>query len=199
MARYEKQREQIFTVGGRADDGELVLVDHQTGEAYVRNPGLKRKPKKEYIELPMGEFEDLRVRVGLVRSGKRGKYPDVVVSSSSAVATLMQPLAAETQEVVYAVLVDVRNVVTGVCEIHRGGLSSAVVEPQAVFKPALLANAASLIVVHNHPSGVAAHSPEDSSLLRTLQQGAAVLGLRVLDFLVMGYRNYESYADLGLL
>jgi DNA repair protein RadC len=199
MARYAPQRERIFVVGGRDDAGSLVLVDQKSGEAFASNPGAHRTLKKEYIELPLGQFEDLRTRVGLVRSKKGGKYPEVQISSSTAVATLMAPYANEPQEVVSVILVDTRNVVIGVCEIHRGGLASAVVEPMAVFRPAIIANAAAIIVVHNHPSGTAAHSPEDSALCGQLMKGAALLGLRMLDFVVMGHRNFESYADLGLL
>lgn len=193
------QPERIFVVGGRDDAGSLVLVDQKSGAAFASNPSAQRTRKKEYIELPPGEYEDLRVRVGLVRSTKGGKYPAVVIQSSASAAALMTPYANEPQEVLSIIMTDTRNVVIGICEIHRGGLTSAVVEPMAVFRPALIANAAAIIVVHNHPSGFAQHSKEDSHLCSTLKRGADLLGLRMLDFLVMGHRDYESYADLGLL
>lgn len=199
MARYSTQRERIFVVGGRDAAGALVLVDQKSGAAIASNPGAQRTHKKETIELPPGEYEDLRVRVGLVRSKKGGKYPAVAIGASADVVALMTPYANEPQECVSIIMTDTRNVVIGICEIHRGGLTSAVVEPMAVFRPAIIANAAALIVVHNHPSGFAQHSQEDSALCGQLQKGANLLGLRMLDFIVMGHRDYESYADLGLL
>lgn len=200
MTRYAQQKERIFVVGGRTDTGSLVLQDAHDGTPFVANPATVRRPRKEYIELPPGRYEDLRVRVGLVRSRAKGKYPAVAISSPAAAAALMKPMSSEAQEVLSTILVDTRNVVIGICEIHRGGVASAVVELQSVFKPALLANATGLIVVHNHPSGNPDPGPEDRALCARLVDGAALLGLRLLDFLVIGEDSrYVSFADRALL
>ena len=83
--------------------------------------------------------------------------------------------------------------------LSTGTVDHVPVYPREVIKRALMLNASALILVHNHPSGNAQHSPDDSLLCAQLQKGANLLGLRMLDFIVMGHRNYESYADLGLL
>lgn len=199
MARYPQQRERIFLVGGRTEHDDLVLVDARSGEPYVANPSPSRRAKKEYIELPMGQFEDLRVRVGLVRSGAKGKYPNVRITSSQAVFALMSPFQNEAQEVFSVILLDAGNQVLGIHEVHRGGLHSAAVEPGMVFKAALLANAAAVILVHNHPSGRVTHSEDDVVLSRALDEAGRILGIKVLDFVIIGYEAFESFADRRLL
>lgn len=197
MARYDIPKEHIFIIGGRNRNGRLVLEDSLNGDTYVANPG--RKTKSDKIELPFGQYEDLRVRVGLVRSTGHGKYPDVQISRSRDAYTLMKPMSNEPQEVVSVVLLDTRNVVIGICEVNRGGINSSLVEVQTIFKPAILANAVGIIVVHNHPSGNTNPSPEDLALSNLLDESAKMLGLKMLDFLIIGGVDYRSFADEGLI
>ena len=71
--------------------------------------------------------------------------------------------------------------------------------PREVYKAAILPNASGLIIVHNHPSGVPAPSPEDTSLTQLLQEGGELLGIPVLDYIIIGEQNYFSFAEEGLL
>jgi DNA repair protein RadC len=66
-----------------------------------------------------------------------------------------------------------------------------------VFKAALLANAAAIILAHNHPSGDATPSPDDAVLTRRLRTAGEVMGIEVLDHLVIGDRRYVSFRDTG--
>ena len=197
MARYDIPEERIFIIGGRDRSGKLVLEDKLSSDTYVANPD--RRQKKERIEMPLGKFEDLRVRVGLVRSASHGKYPDVQISGSKDVYALMSPMSNEPQEVINVILLDTRNVVIGICEVGRGGISSTVVEAQTIFKPALLSNATGIIMVHNHPSGNTEHSPDDLELSRLVEESAKMLGIRMLDFVIIGNEKYKSFADAGLI
>jgi hypothetical protein len=197
MARYDIPEERIYIIGGRNRNGRLVLEDDLTGDTYVANPGRKRKTDR--IELPFGQYEDLRVRVGLVRSSEHGKYPDVKIGRSQDVHALMQPMSNEPQEVLSVILVDTRNVVIGICEVHRGGINSSLVEIQTVLKPALLANATAIVIVHNHPSGSVEPSAEDLELSGVIGKSAKMLGLRMLDFIIIGSKKYKSFADEDLI
>lgn len=200
MARYDIPEERIVIIGGRDDKERLLLEDQESRNVFVSNPPVQRRPKKkEYIELPMGQYEDLRVRIGLVRSPGHGKYPKVQVGGSEDVATLMRPMSHEPQEVLSVILLDMRNTVVGICEIGRGGVGSALVEPQNVFKPALLANAVAIIIVHNHPSGDPGHSQDDIDLCKNLLKAADILGIRMLDFVIIGHDRHEGFADMGLV
>jgi DNA repair protein RadC len=197
MKRYIPSEEQIFLIGGRDNKGNLILVDEDHKESFVSNP--KRRPKKETIELPMGAYEDLRIRVGLVRSSSYGKYPDVKISCSNDVASLMRPMCNEPQEVLSVILLDQGNIVTGICEIHRGGTKSTMIEPISIFKPVIISNASRIIIVHNHPTGRPTHSRDDTETCQALLAGSNLLGIDLLDFIIVGTATHESYADMGLV
>jgi DNA repair protein RadC len=66
-----------------------------------------------------------------------------------------------------------------------------------VFKAALLANAAAVIVAHNHPSGDPEPSPEDVQLCARLRYAADVIGIELLDFIIVGQGRYVSFQELG--
>jgi DNA repair protein RadC len=83
--------------------------------------------------------------------------------------------------------------------ISIGSLSSSVVHPREVFAPAVRDSSAALIFLHNHPSGDPAPSREDRECTQRLCQSGKILGIRVLDHLVLGYEDYFSFADAGLL
>jgi DNA repair protein RadC len=84
-------------------------------------------------------------------------------------------------------------------EIYRGTLDRAVVEPRELLKRALLANAAGLIVYHNHPSGDPAPSREDREFTRRLAAAAEAVGLRLLDHVVVGRDGCVSFREAGLM
>jgi DNA repair protein RadC len=68
-----------------------------------------------------------------------------------------------------------------------------------VFKPAILANAASVILLHNHPSGDPEPSGEDKAITSRLKQAGEILGITVLDHIIAGDGRYLSFADQHLL
>ena len=84
-------------------------------------------------------------------------------------------------------------------EIYRGTLDRAVVEPRELLKRALLANAAALIVYHNHPSGDPTPSREDREFTRRLASAAEAVGLRLLDHIVVARDGCVSFREAGLL
>ncbi|GJL60313.1 MAG: hypothetical protein NPIRA03_31700 [Nitrospirales bacterium] len=69
----------------------------------------------------------------------------------------------------------------------------------SVYKAALLANAAAIIGVHNHPSGNPNPSPEDHALNKRLSEAGTVLGIRLLDHVIIGEHRHYSFADQGQL
>lgn len=84
-------------------------------------------------------------------------------------------------------------------EIYRGTLDRAVVEPREILKRALLANAAGLILYHNHPSGDPSPSREDREFTRRLAAAAESVGLRLLDHIVVGREGCVSFREAGLM
>jgi len=80
-------------------------------------------------------------------------------------------------------------------EVSRGTLDSTLVHPREVFKAAILANAAAIIVCHNHPSGAPSPSPDDVELTRRLVATGNLLGIDVLDHIVVGDGRYYSLKE----
>jgi len=87
--------------------------------------------------------------------------------------------------------------VIAVHELGRGTLDSCTVHPRDVFKAALLANAAGVIVAHNHPSGDPTPSPADIALCSRLRAAGTVVGIELLDFVILGDGRYYSFTEAG--
>jgi DNA repair protein RadC len=83
--------------------------------------------------------------------------------------------------------------------VSIGSLSTSVVHPREVFAPAVRDSSAALIFIHNHPSGDPAPSREDRDCTQRLIHAGQILGIRVLDHIVIGYDDYYSFADAGLV
>jgi DNA repair protein RadC len=96
-------------------------------------------------------------------------------------------------------LLDARNGLLRDLIVSEGTLSSSLVHPREVFKPAILEPAASIVLVHNHPSGDPTPSREDVRLTRQLAECARLLDLRIHDHVVIGRGRYVSLAERGIL
>jgi DNA repair protein RadC len=98
-------------------------------------------------------------------------------------------------------LLSPKNNVIGVNTVSVGSLTASVVHPRECFKPAILSNAAAIILAHNHPSGQPRPSQEDRVLTVRLVAAGKLLGISVLDHVIIGDGTsaYFSFADEGLL
>jgi DNA repair protein RadC len=99
----------------------------------------------------------------------------------------------------YIVLLSTRRVVMGHCLISHGTLESVQVHPREVFKPAIVASAAAIVLVHNHPSGDPTPSESDIKITRDLIRAGQLLKLEVLDHVIMGVATSERPRDYASL
>jgi DNA repair protein RadC len=100
---------------------------------------------------------------------------------------------------VFAILcLSTKNKVIGAHIISQGSLSSSIVHPREVFKAAILNNAASVILAHNHPSGDPEPSKDDIEITRRLVEAGKLLGIEVLDHVIIGER-YLSMKERCLM
>lgn len=102
-------------------------------------------------------------------------------------------------EVFCVFFLDTRHRLLANEELFRGTLSQASVYPREVVKRALALNASAVILVHNHPSGVAEPSKADEHLTQQLRSALGLVDVRVLDHLVVGHGQVVSFAERGLL
>jgi DNA repair protein RadC len=122
-------------------------------------------------------------------------------SSQDAAALLQRYLAGVDREHFVVLLLDRKNRLTGINTVSVGSLTASIVHPREVFKPAILGNAAAVILGHNHPSGDPQPSQEDRVLTARLAEGGKLLGIEVLDHVIIGDGStaYFSFADAGML
>ena len=127
----------------------------------------------------------------------RGERPDL--SDAQSVVDLFEWLKDEPQERFCAAFLDSKNRVISTRTIHIGTVNSSMVGPREVFREAIRENAASLIVVHNHPSGDTEPSPEDITVTKKLVEVGKLLDILLLDHIIIGSDGYTSLSELGHL
>jgi DNA repair protein RadC len=108
-------------------------------------------------------------------------------------------LQGTDREHVIVVFLDSRSAVIGMNTVSVGTLTESLVHPREVFKGAILANAASVIVAHNHPSGEALASEADMSVTTKLKEAGRILGIPLEDHVIVGEVGYFSFRQQGML
>ena len=122
----------------------------------------------------------------------------VVLSSPEQVFARYGPLMEDLKKEVFRVaLLDSQNGLLRDVVISEGTLSASLVHPREVFKPAILESAASVILLHNHPSGDPSPSREDLRLTRQLVDCSKLLDLRIHDHVIIGRERFVSLAQRG--
>lgn len=125
---------------------------------------------------------------------------DLLGSPSAVRDYLRLKLGSLPYEVFIVLMLDTQNRLIDACELFRGTLSQTAVYPREVARMALEKNAASVILAHNHPSGIAEPSNADISLTQQLKSALALIDIRVLDhFIVAGTAHPISLAEKGLI
>jgi DNA repair protein RadC len=137
---------------------------------------------------------ELGRRIGQVRNPGRP-----VISSPADVERLLRGRIANLdRENFVVVLLNTKNEVIETSTVSVGTLGASLVHPREVFKPAVRASAASVILAHNHPSGKVEPSREDREITRRLGEAAGILGIEVLDHVIVG-DGYFSMKEHGML
>lgn len=135
----------------------------------------------------------------LTRRRYRGRAPKPVRSPEDVFALIGRKLSAESREHFVAILLNARHEPIAVETISVGSLNASIVHPREVFRPAILAAAASIIVAHNHPSGDPEPSEEDLSITRRLAEVGELVGIGLLDHVVIARRGITSMRARGVL
>jgi len=143
-------------------------------------------------------------RVTLVRDRHMQFEQKGLLSSQDAQEVLRRLIETHGQpdrEQFCIILLNTKNRIIGLNIVSTGDLSSATVHPREVLKPAILANAASLILAHNHPSGDLKPSPEDIAMTKRIIKAAKVMGITIHEHLIISMYDdsYHSFADNGLI
>lgn len=113
----------------------------------------------------------------------------IVRSPEDAIEHAYDVIGEDDREVFLVMVLNTKNHVIAVHRCHVGSINASVVHPREIFKSAILNNGASIIGVHQHPSGDPQPSQEDIHVCRRLVEAGKIIGIDVLDFCVLGEKN----------
>lgn len=108
-------------------------------------------------------------------------------------------LHEQTEEYLYMVCTNNKLMVTGIFELSHGNVNSSIMSVREILQKALLANAVSIFIMHNHPSGDPTPSREDIQVTKRLVDAGEIVGIHVLDHLIIGRPGYVSLKDKGYI
>ena len=132
---------------------------------------IAREPASDYVNMPTGSANSPRI-----------------------VYNMFKDLAATwDREHCLVVCLDSKNHITGYHTVSVGSLAASIIHPREVFKVAILANAASIILVHNHPSGGTVPSEDDRKLTERITEAGIIIGIPMLDHVIIGNNSYYSF------
>ena len=129
----------------------------------------------------------------------RGKPPAPIRGPDDVVRILGPRLLKEKREHFIVLLLNARHELEGREVISVGSLNASIVHPREVFLPAIRASSASIVLVHNHPSGDAEPSEEDLTITKRLVQCGELLGIGILDHVIVAARGTVSFRSRNLL
>ncbi len=121
------------------------------------------------------------------------KSPEAVIKSARS------RLKGKKKEHFLVVCLDTRNHLVGIRTVSIGSLDCSIVHPREVFKDAISSCAASVIFVHNHPSGDPTPSEDDIKLTKRLVEASEIIGIEVLDHIIVCDKDYLSMKAKNLL
>ncbi|CAM3583592.1 radC protein [Flavobacterium saliperosum S13] len=219
-AEDDKPREKLMLKGKSAlSDAELIAILIGSGsrnESAVELSkrilistdnnlnGLGKVSLKQLTTFKgIGEAKAIAI-IAALELGRRRRAEDALelskITSSKTVFEIMQPIIGELpHEEFWVVYLNNSNKVIYKTQISKGGITGTVVDTRIIYKTALEHNATSLILCHNHPSGVLQASEADRQITRKLKEAGKQLDIMVLDHVIITEKSYFSFADEGIL
>lgn len=143
--------------------------------------------------------------IAALELGKR-VYDDIEYESKIKIKTSVEAyrhfakyIEDEKQENLLAIYLDTQSQYLNHKIIFKGTINASIVHPREVFKTALLESASAIIIMHNHPSGDITPSKADDETTTSLAEVGSIMGIKLLDHLIIGNKDYYSYVEDGRL
>jgi adenine-specific DNA-methyltransferase len=124
---------------------------------------------------------------------KNGK--EIVIKNSKDVLNLTYDLREKKKEYLVCLYLNARNVLIKKETISVGLLDKSLLHPREIFHPAVELNSASIILVHNHPSGDSTPSEKDKEVVKKIAQAGELMGIPVIDFLITSEKDDYSFFE----
>jgi DNA repair protein RadC len=218
MAVSERPRERLAKLGPQAlNTAELLAIllrvgvkgenAVEVGQRVLQTfGGLRGLHKASFDEVQsqygLGEAKAAAIKAA-IELGRRlsleAPEDRPAIHSPADVAALVQyEMSGLEQEHFRVVLLDTRNQVLDIVELYHGSLNASMIRVGEVFKPAVRRNAASVIVIHNHPSGDPTPSPDDAAVTKSIVSAGKLMDIEVLDHIIIGQKRFVSMKERGL-
>jgi DNA repair protein RadC len=225
MPEGDRPRERLKERGAAAlTDAELVAILLRTGMKGQSAVQLAQMLIQKFVSLDelarasveaiasvkgVGETKAIQLKAAFELakrfSGSARVKQTFISSPEDAAAAVREDMRTLDREEFWVLLLNTKNGLIKKCPTSRGSLNASIVEPREVFKDAIAASAASMILVHNHPSGDPTPSAEDVTVTKRLVKAGELLNISVLDHIILGHRtagrdhDFASLKELGLM
>ena len=214
----ERPREKLIKHGPRTlTDSELLAIILRTGNKKESVIGLSNKLFNKYNlkslsrikitslkkQLGIGDAKACQI-IACFELGKRlaafkeDKKP-IIKNAKDVVKLFLPEMSVLEKEHFKGVYLDTRKRIIKQENIFIGSLNESVVHPREIFKIALDENAATIIILHNHPSGDPNPSSYDIEMTKELVKAGDLLGIQILDHIIIGGKKYVSLREKGLI
>ncbi len=120
-----------------------------------------------------------------------------ISSPQDAANLVMNEMRDLKKEILKVLILNTKNIVTGTVDASVGTLSSSIVHPRDIYRDAIRRSAASIIMIHNHPSGDPTPSGDDINSTRRVKEAGKIIGIELLDHLIIGEGRYVSLKEKG--
>lgn len=215
----ERPRERFARLGGAAlSDAELLAINIKTGtkdrtaldigkdllRLYGSISGIASRDVSELRKIHgLGEVKSITLLAALELAKRVESEPfsaKKIIRSPEDVAKIYIPkLRGERKEYFYALLLNSANQVFRDVVVSEGSLNASLAHPREFFRLAVTESAASVIALHNHPSGNTEPSKEDISITKQLSEAGKILGIPLHDHIIIAGETYTSLADRNLM
>lgn len=215
----ERPRERLVKLGSRAlSDAEILAVLIGFGTIGKSAIDISRSLLNEFSTLTemakcdVAQFKKVdgiglakAVTISAAFELSRRVEPDLFsskkkIQSSDDIADYYLPKLRDLRNEVFRVLLlNNSNQIMREVVITEGILNQTLVHPREVFRQAIIESAASIILIHNHPSGNSSPSSQDKSITERLVKVGEIVGINVLDHLIFGSNSYFSFKNEGLM
>ena len=122
-----------------------------------------------------------------------------IISPKEVYKIVSEYLNGVDREHLVLLTLDTKNCINSITTVSIGSLNTSIVHPREVFKTAIISNASSIILAHNHPSGDPTPSKEDINITDRIKESGKILGIDLLDHLIIGDDSYISLKEKGIL
>ena len=215
----ERPRERLLKLGAdNLSNAQLLAIILRTGgggksaidlamemlDSFKNLKNIDSASIKEFAALKgIGSAKAAQIKAAFELGRRLFREPEEkgpVFSSSQNVFSYYHPLVKDLKkEVLFCAMLDAKNRIFKDCRISEGTLTNSLIHPREAFRNAIRESAASVIFVHNHPSGDPSPSREDISITERLVHTGEIVGIKVLDHIIIGHGKHISLMDNGYI